>query len=175
MNTTLRHISNASGQVLVALGLAVGAMTAFAPVAKADNVFVNNPEVSILTFTPSHDTSGGAIALTSNTALTSTSVGSVNVKSNSVGGFKVEVASTNLGLLKRSSGESMAYTLAYNGGSAAQITALTQVEDNTAVVTDCSDASGCDRGVTIAIAQSEVVSKPAGDYSDTLTFTLTNH
>jgi hypothetical protein len=143
-------------------------------IAQADNVYADLPTLNSITFVSSRGTSGTAIPLTANTSLALTSVGNVNVKSNTYGGFKVEVESTNLGLLKHSSGAGMAYSLNYNSSDKGQITTKTVVEDNGALITDCADDTGCDRDVKISITQSEVQSKPAGLYSDTLTFTLTN-
>ncbi|PZO37785.1 MAG: hypothetical protein DCF19_18150 [Pseudanabaena frigida] len=143
-------------------------------IAQADNVYADLPTLNSIVFVSSRGTSGTAIPLTANTALVLTSVGNVNVKSNTYGGFKVEVESTNNGLLKHSSGAGMAYNLNYNSSDTGQITTKAVVEDNGALITDCADDTGCDRDVKISISQSEVVSKPAGLYSDTLTFTLTN-
>lgn len=143
-------------------------------VAHADNVFTNLPTINSITFISSRGTTGTAIPLTANSSLPLTSVGNVNVRSNAIAGFRVEVQSTNLGLLKRTTGEGMAYTLNFNNSEKGQINALTVIEDSNALITDCADESGCDRDVKIAIFLSEIVSKPAGFYSDTLTFTLTN-
>ncbi|MEE3717104.1 hypothetical protein V2H45_10135 [Tumidithrix elongata RA019] len=159
---------------LKVFGIAIAAIAIFPSVAQADNVYADLPTLNSITFTPSRGTTGTAIPLTANTALSPTSVGNVNVQSNTYGGFKVEVESTNFGLLKHSSGAGMAYTLNYNNSEKGQITTKTVVEDNSALITDCADSSGCDRDVKISISQSEVQSKPAGFYSDTLTFTLTN-
>jgi hypothetical protein len=160
---------------LGSLGMAIAIFSAIFPsVAQADNVYADLPTLNAIAFVPSRGTTGTAILLTTNTALPLTSVGNVNVSSNTIAGFTVEVESTNAGLLKRATGEGMAYTLNYNSSEKGQITIKTVVESPAALNTDCADASGCDRDVKIAISQSEVSSKPAGFYSDTLTFTLTN-
>ena len=156
---------------LSCFGLAIALLP---DIAQADNVYADLPTLNSITFVSSRGTSGTAIPLTANTSLALTSVGNVNVKSNTYGGFKVEVESTNFGLLKHSSGAGMAYNLNYNSSDKGQITSKTVVEDIGALITDCADDTGCDRDVKISITQSEVQSKPAGLYSDTLTFTLTN-
>jgi hypothetical protein len=117
---------------------------------------------------------GSPINLSPNTALALTSVGNVNVKSNTIGGFKVEVESANGGALKRSGGaELMVYSLNYNDVDQGQIT-IKKVVENSGFDSNCADESGCDRNVKISISQSQVQSRPAGLYSDMLTFTLTN-
>jgi len=156
-------------------GIAIALLPEIAPdIAQADNVYANLPTLNSIVFVSSRGTSGTAIPLTANAALALTSVGNVNVKSNTYLGFKVEVESTNNGLLKHSSGAGMAYNLNYNNVDKGQITSKTVVEDNNALITGCASDTGCDRDVKISITQSEVQSKPAGLYSDTLTFTLTN-
>ncbi len=158
----------------LALGYLGMTIALFPDLAQADNVYGELSTLNSIVFTPSRGTTGTAIPLTANTALPLTSVGNVSVKSNSYGGFNVEVQSTNNGLLKRETGQGMAYTLNYNNVEQGQITITNVVENNGAVISDCADDLGCDRDVKIAISQSEVQSKPAGYYSDTLTFTLTN-
>ncbi|MBD2189225.1 hypothetical protein [Pseudanabaena mucicola] len=117
---------------------------------------------------------GSPINLSPNTALALTSVGNVNVKSNTSGGFKVEVESANAGALKRLGGtELMVYSLNYNDVDQGQIT-IKKVVENSGFDSNCADDSGCDRNVKISISQSQVQSRPAGLYSDMLTFTLTN-
>ncbi len=117
---------------------------------------------------------GSPINLTANTALALTSVGNVNVQSNTIGGFKVEVESANAGALKRvGSTELMVYSLNYNNADQGQI-ATKKVVENSGFDSNCADESGCDRNVKISISQSQVQSRPAGLYSDMLTFTLTN-
>ncbi len=167
-------LGNSLRQGLTGFGLAIAALSVFSPAAQADNIFANNPVLNSLTFVATRNTSGLAIPLTNNTALPATSIGNVNIQSNTVGGFRVEVQSTNAGLLKRSTGETIAYTLNYNTIDKGQIVTTSVMEDNNALITDCADATGCNRDVKISISQSEIVSKPAGDYSDTLTFSLTN-
>lgn len=173
-------------RIALVSGLILGASTIVPRIALAEgenigtgDIYVNNPVMQTLTWT-STATSGATIPLTNNTALTSTSVGTVNVKSNSVDGFTVTVSSTNGsasagGLLKRVSGtETMLYTINYNGVDIELANGTVEAENPTALDTTCASSTGCPRDVKIAIGQDEINSKPAGAYSDTLTFTLTN-
>ena len=113
------------------------------------------------------------IALTPNTALPSTNIGTVIVKSDNASGFTISATSTNSGTLKRSSGEEIAYTLTYNGIEQGQLTLTSKViEDVSSLITDCADANGCNRAIEVAISQPAISAKPAGSYSDQITFTL---
>lgn len=112
------------------------------------------------------------IALIPNTALPSTVIGTVTVKSDSINGFIVSAESTYAGSLKRSTGETIAYTLTYNGIEQDQLTIKKTVENTNSLIADCADQTGCNREIKIAISQVAIAAKPAGTYSDLLTFTL---
>ncbi len=113
------------------------------------------------------------ISLTPNTALPDTLIGKVTVKSGSVNGFIVNVQSMNGGSLRRSSGELISYTLSYNGVDQGQLPTIGKsVENVSNMITDCADENGCTRDIKIAISQTAIAAKPAGSYSDQLTFTL---
>jgi hypothetical protein len=113
------------------------------------------------------------VDLTPNTALPNTLIGKVNIKSDNANGFMVNAKSTNGGALKRSSGELIDYTVNYNGIEKGQLTTIDKtLESVNAPITDCASTNGCDRNIQIAISQSAISAKPAGSYSDQLTFTL---
>ncbi|PZO37788.1 MAG: hypothetical protein DCF19_18165 [Pseudanabaena frigida] len=113
------------------------------------------------------------IALTPNTALPSTIVGNVTVQSDNVNGFTVSARSTNGGALKRSSGELIDYTVNYNGIEQGQLTTVDKILESVSnLIADCADQNGCNRDIKIAISQAAISAKPAGSYSDQLTFIL---
>jgi len=112
------------------------------------------------------------IALTPNTALPPTIIGKANVRSDDKNGFTVSAESTNGGSLKRISGEAIAYILTYNGIEQGQLTAKKVLEDVSSLIADCSAQNGCDREIKIAISQTAIAAKPAGSYTDQITFTL---
>jgi hypothetical protein len=112
-----------------------------------------------------------AITLTPNTELTDTLIGNVTIKSDSANGFTINAQSTNGGTLKRNSGEAIAYTLTYNGIQQGQITVTPKaVEDVISPI--CNSLNGCVRDLKIAFSKDAITAKPAGNYSDQLTFTL---
>ena len=129
-------------------------------------------QVNTISFAPTRNSIGLAVQLTPNQALPFTDIGTVTVKSTSSNGFIVQVQSNNSGMLKRTSGETIAYTFSYDGVNKGQITGLTVLEDRNSQDSICASNPGCDRNIKIAIAQTDISAKPAGAYSDQLTFTL---
>lgn len=97
---------------------------------------------------------------------TSTKVATVREKSNSNTGYKVTISSSNLGNLKRSSGtELFPYTLKYNN------VALNLASP---VVNSHSAAANVNVTKDVAISYTGVPAEDmvAGDYTDTVTFTI---
>lgn len=97
---------------------------------------------------------------------TNTIVASVREKSNSNTGYKVTISSSNLGNLKRSSGtELFPYTLKYNN------VALNLASP---VVNSHPSASSVNVTKDVAISYTGVPAEDmvAGDYTDTVTFTI---
>jgi len=128
-------------------------------------------QVNSITFTST--TISPPVDLIPNTALPNTLIGKVNIKSDNANGFMVNAKSTNGGALKRSSGELIDYTVNYNGIEQGQLTTTDKtVENVSTLITSCASETGCDRNIQIAISQSAISAKPAGSYSDQLTFTL---
>jgi len=113
------------------------------------------------------------VDLNPNTTLPNTLIGKVNIKSDNVNGFIVNAKSSNGGALKRSSGELIDYTVNYNGIEQGQLATTDKMLENvSSLITECASTNGCDRNIQIAISQSAISAKPAGSYSDQLTFTL---
>ncbi len=128
-------------------------------------------QVNSLTFTST--AISPPVDLTPNTALPNTLIGRVNIQSNNANGFMVYAKSINGGALKRSSGELIAYTVNYNGIEQGQLATTDKtVESVSTLITECANTNGCGRNIQIAISQSAISAKPAGSYSDQLTFTL---
>ncbi|MEA5478250.1 hypothetical protein VB774_11545 [Pseudanabaena galeata UHCC 0370] len=128
-------------------------------------------QVNSITF--SSTTISPPVVLIPNTALPNTLIGKVNIKTDNANGFIVNAKSINGGALKRSSGELIDYTVNYNGIEQGQLeTTDKTVENVSTLITDCASTNGCDRSIQIAISQSAISAKPAGSYSDQLTFTF---
>ncbi len=86
--------------------------------------------------------------------------------SNSNTGYKVSIASSNLGVLKRVGGsESVPYSLSYDG--VVVNLAAPQFIDSAAAV-----AVSQNKDVNISYTGVDLATKVAGDYADTVTFTI---
>lgn len=94
-------------------------------------------------------------------------VATVTSRSNSSGGYTVNIQSTNFGYLKRNNGtEALQYTMTYAGTAVN----LGNGQDFTHSFTN---AAPVDRDVKISYTGTEAL--PAGDYTDTVTFTITGN
>lgn len=176
-------------RVLLASGLAIG--SALLPVtAMAQDITSGGaqeyevPLVTEITYTPA-----AQIAPTlPNTAITAPeSVGSLVIKSNNAAGFTVSANSENAGAFKSTFttptgaeganvNHTIKYTFYYAGGDKSFTdTSDVQMESPT-FTADCADASGCTRLLTVTVAADETgnLAKPAGVYSDTITFKIVN-
>jgi len=117
--------------------------------------------------------------------------GTVALQNNNYSGWVLSVASANAGNLKDTiSGALVRYTAL--SGSSAKIGASTPITfSSTSAVSSydrgpdtlynastgmltCGDSTGCSATFTADISAAAVDGKPAGNYADTLTFTLTN-
>jgi len=174
LRSTLRQMASISGRTILAIGLVTGAMTAFTSTAKAagNDIYVNNPPVGSVAFTQTAGSLGSSIAISATTGLPSTKIGTLNVQSNDSLGYTVTASSTNNGSFKLGSA-SLAYTMQFAAFDAPITTVGTAIEDLSALDANSSAAGGQTRDVKVAIATSELSGKPAGDYSDTITFTYT--
>ncbi|PZO37787.1 MAG: hypothetical protein DCF19_18160, partial [Pseudanabaena frigida] len=164
LRSTLRQMASISGRSFLAIGLTMGAMAAWSSAAKADVIYVNNPAVETVTFTQdAQGQVGTAIPLSSSTGLSSTVIGSLNLKSNSVNGYTINAISANNGTLNKGVGvgvPTIAYTMQFpaltpfNGAIASG--AGTAIDDVSALNVTAASAAGLDRNVSIAVAPSEV-------------------
>lgn len=143
-----------------------------------DQITVENPLINQISFSVSN----GTISLSNGyTGVTNQAIGTVNIKSNAADGFEVHVKSLNGGAFKLGTTEyTMPYSLRYNSATSinagswgtADTYVSTALEDS-AFNADAASSAGVNRGVDVTIADSAVAGRPAGDYTDTLTFRLT--
>ncbi|MBC8123565.1 MAG: hypothetical protein H7Y22_17225, partial [Gemmatimonadaceae bacterium] len=146
--------------------------------AQADtiNVSAGNPEIRTIAIsgTPTFNFPSANFG-----GVTSQSIGSVNIKSNSADGYKLTVASANVANLKSTINAidySIPYTLIYASGNVviADTTAVT-VETKAAGAAgylDCANDSGCDRALALTVTEANRQAKPSGTYTDTLTVSI---
>lgn len=92
-------------------------------------------------------------------------VASVQEKSNSNTGYKVTISSANLGVLKNGSDDSVTYSMSYDGSAVNLASPVVQNHSAAAAVTVNKDVKISYTGRP----QDELV---AGDYTDTITFTI---
>ncbi|MGK7892003.1 MAG: hypothetical protein AB4042_21960 [Leptolyngbyaceae cyanobacterium] len=101
--------------------------------------------------------------------------GTVHIESDSTNGWRLEVRSRHHGTMKRSgSHHSIPYVLEVNG-----ITINDLDSGNNEIVYEasnltCAPPRGCDWEVRATILPNDLDGNAAGNYSDSLTFTLTN-
>lgn len=109
-----------------------------------------------------------ASALDLSTSQTDLAVASVQEQSNSKTGYKVNIASANLGKLKRTDGSDVfSYTLKYNGSAVNLSSAIGATITNSTV-----GAANVNKDVTVSytgIAPEQMVE---GTYADTVTFSI---
>jgi hypothetical protein len=97
---------------------------------------------------------------------TNTKVATVTESSNSNTGYRVTISSANQGKLVRVSGlEQFPYTLAYDGANIALTSAQTLTRSGASAVS-------VNKNVTISYTGVQASSMVAGDYTDTVTFTI---
>lgn len=118
-----------------------------------------------------------ALAVTAETAAstldlsaspTNLKVASVNEKSNSNTGYKIDLRSANGGLLKNGALDSLGYEISYGGGSFVAPTTV----DQTVKTQNTADVYDVDSDVNIRYTGKPAVEMVEGDYTDTLTFTI---
>ena len=107
-------------------------------------------------------------ALDLSTSQTDLTVATVNEKSNSITGYKITIQSQNSSVLKNGTLDSLAYTLKYDG-QAVDLSSGNAVEAKNsataAVINTSSD-------VQISYTGKPAAEMVQGDYTDTLTFTI---
>lgn len=106
-----------------------------------------------------------AANLSFETAQANLKVGTVTESSNSSSGYKVKIVSTNLGQLKLNNTNYVVYTLTYGG----QAVNLTSQQEFT------SHENGTNQKELRISYSKPAESLEAGDYTDTLTFTITGN
>lgn len=107
-----------------------------------------------------------ALALPLETSQTDTKVAEVNEKSNSSTGYKVTISSANAGNLVRTSGtELFPYTLKYDSVALNLASAVVETHSG-------SSAVDVNKDVTISYTGVPAEEMVAGDYTDTITFTI---
>lgn len=105
-----------------------------------------------------------ATTLPLTTSQSNVKIATITERSNSHTGYKVSVSSQNLGKLKRSSGtDFLIYTITYNNNAVNLITGQTFTYSFT-------NAAPIDREVKITYTGTD--SLTAGDYTDSITFTI---
>jgi hypothetical protein len=161
-------------RTLIASGIVVGAVAALSPAAFAatDNATQSGSITAIETV---DYVAGPSLTIVPNTLQADQNFGSVQVQSNSNNGWTLAVASTNGSVLKNGAIAAIAYTLKVDGAAVDVSTAATPV--NTSLdPASLTAAAGTGNNYLVkgSIAAIDSNGKPAGTYSDTLTFTLTN-
>lgn len=105
-----------------------------------------------------------ATTLDLTTTQASTKVATVQEKSNASSGYKVTISSLNQGILKNDQ-HSMIYTMSYGGQVLNLASPITQTNNAT-------NAGAVNKNVTISYTGIPADQLMAGDYTDTITFTI---
>lgn len=105
-----------------------------------------------------------AATLDLTTTQSNTKVATVQEKSNSSSGYKVTISSQNLGVLKNNT-HTFIYSLSYNGVPLNLASPVTQTAGASAAVT-------ANKNVNISYTGVPAEQLVAGDYTDTITFTI---
>jgi hypothetical protein len=112
-----------------------------------------------------------ASALDLETSQTDLKVATVNEQSNSKTGYKVTIASTNLGKLKRTDGaEVFAYTLKYGGSNVGLTTAA-----GTTFTTSSAASVNVNKDLNVSYSGVAAESMVEGTYADTLTLNIASN
>jgi hypothetical protein len=161
-------------RAFIASGIALGAVAAvFSPAAfaatSAGEQAGSITSVETVLYTPA-----AVFTITPNLTMTDQSFGVVNVQSNSVTGWNLQVASTNGSTLNNGAIATIPYTLTVGGATTNVGTAATPVTAQSFAVLTNAATGGGNYSVLGTIAALDTNGKPSGTYTDTLTFTLTN-
>jgi hypothetical protein len=185
MFTKFNRVLLASGLVLTSLvGFGSSAFAESAPSEGSQEYQV--PLLEKITYTP-----GDQIAPTVanvNTAVTGASVGSLKIESNDPDGFEVHamsenggkfIGTSNFGTEQAPEYKTIAYTLKYDGNEietslAASYSKMATEDFNDVCAGSGGAGTGCTRALTVDVAANADgnLGKPAGVYSDTITFKL---
>lgn len=164
-------------RTVIASGFVVGAFAALSPAAfAADNISGGDVTGNITAIQHTAYTAATtATTIVPNTDQSNLDFGSVNVQSNANNGWTLAVASANGSSLKNGSIGTIAYALQVDGVPVTGLTtpaASVTAKDVSGLT--ASATGGANYAVTGAIAATASNGQPAGTYTDTLTFTLTN-
>lgn len=151
---------SSSVKKLIALSLLVLSVPALA--ANTATLLLKGSIPQVLNISVAPESVSSALDLT--TTQSNTKVATINEKSNSHGGYKVTISSQNLGVLKNSS-HSFVYSLSYNGSSLNLTSSVTQSHS-------VSQAVNVNKNLNISYTGVPAEQLVAGDYSDTITFTI---
>lgn len=146
--------------LLVAFALTT--MTFSATAATSGTLLLKGQIAPLLSIAVSPESVASALDLT--TTQSNTKVATVQEKSNSSTGYKVTISSQNLGVLKNSQ-HTFVYALAYNGQALNLASPVTQTNSSSAAVT-------VNKNVNISYTGVPADQLVAGDYTDTITFTI---
>jgi hypothetical protein len=151
------------------LGGSLMALASATALAATDTLLVTGTVLAVTTISFSAFT-GASFNITPGTAIVAANIATVNVNSNDALGYDITLAGTHgSSVLQDGGSNTIAYTVAYNGGGALNMT-TTPVN----VETPSSPTAGSvTRTLTLDIAGGASGGKPAGAYTDTITATIT--
>lgn len=147
-------------KLLVALTLSTLTFSGFA--ATSGTLLLKGQIAPLLSIAVTPESVASALDLT--TTQSNTKVATVQEKSNSNTGYKVTISSQNLGVLKNSL-HTFVYSLSYNGQALNLASPVTQTNSSSAAVT-------VNKNVNISYTGVPADQLVAGDYTDTITFTI---
>ncbi|MEE3717102.1 hypothetical protein V2H45_10130 [Tumidithrix elongata RA019] len=180
LHTTLRQFGLVSGRAILAIGLTMGAMTAWTSAAKASetnagDITVTNPLVQSVIYHPPLSALTPTFA---NGKFTDVGAGTLTVISNDAAGYSISATSGNgaeAGKLRKgdTGGSAIAYQLqlshaSLTGSDGYKSLATSQRLWNT---TDLAVAPGATLDVQIKITEDARLVQ-TGDYKDTVTFSI---
>lgn len=171
-------------RTVIASGFVVGTVAALSPAAFAvDNVSGGGVSGGIAPIEKVTFTSGSAVTVDPVSGMTASVLGSVKVQSNDYDGWKLQVKSANgAKLIDAVSTAQIIYSLGVGSYTPNVSVAATDVDVMTEPTSTgganprcaIADTAECAYNVKGTITAGNAAGKPAGTYSDTLTFTLTN-
>jgi hypothetical protein len=149
-------------KLIIAFALTATTLNAFAGTTATLLLKGNIPQ--ILDISVAAETVASNLPLT--VTQTNTKVATVTESSNSNTGYKITISSANQGKLVRVSGsEQFTYALAYDGSTVALSSAQTLTRSGASAVS-------VNKNVTVSYTGVQASSMVAGDYTDTVTFSI---
>ncbi len=146
------------------IALATLALTSTSFAATTGQLVLKGQVANVLSILVTPETIAATLPL--HTSQTDTKVATVNEISNSNTGYKVSISSANLGNLVRTSGtETFAYSLKYDGQAV-------DLANGDEFVNSSAAAVNVDKDVSISYTGIPAADMVAGEYTDTVTFTI---